>query len=59
MVESVLYLHTAVREGPEFALHVVVSHASRQEILELANGFAAGGHLGVQKTLEKLKQRIN
>ena len=34
----------------------IVPNRARQRILELAHSSAAGGHFGVQKTVNKLKQ---
>ena len=56
---SILYLRTPVGEGLETTLRAIVPRASRQEILELAHGSPVGGHFGVQKTVEKIKQRFH
>ena len=57
--DGILCLRTPVGDGPETTLRAVVPRAARQEIIELAHGSAAGGHFGVQKTVEKLKQRFH
>ena len=57
--DGILCLRTPVGDGPETTLRAVVPRAARQEIIELAHGSAAGGHFGVQKTVDKIKQRFH
>lgn len=40
-------------------LCAIVPRGARQEILDLAHAYVAGGHFGFQKTIDKLKQRFN
>ena len=57
--ESILCLRTLVGDGPEIALRAIVPRSSWEEILEFAHKTRVGGHSGVQKTVEKLKQRFH
>ena len=57
--DGILGIKVPVADGPTTQFRAIVPHASRQEILELAHGSAAGGHFGIQKTLDKLKQRFH
>ena len=57
--DGILCLRTAIGDGPDTILRAVVPQSARQEILEMAHGSATGGHFGVQKTTEKLKQRFH
>ena len=47
-----------VEDGPDTQFCAKVPHAAKQEILELAHYSAAGGHCGVQKTIDEFKQRF-
>ena len=57
--DGILGIRTAIDDGPETAFRAVVPRSSRQFILELAHASPAGGHFGVQKTIDKLKQRVH
>ena len=57
--DGILGIRVPVEDGPSTQFCAIVPHAARQEILELAHSSAAGGHFGVQKTLDKLRQRFH
>ena len=58
IVDGILGIRNPVENQSATQFCAIVPQASKQEILELANGSPAGGHFGVQKTIYKLKQRF-
>ena len=48
-----------IEDGPNRQFCAIVPQQAKQKILELAHGSSAGGHFGVQKTVDKLKQRFH
>ena len=59
MKDGILGLLNNSDEGVTTTFQKIVSKRARQRILELANSSAKGGHFGVQKTVNKLKQRFH
>ena len=57
--DGIMGVRNPVEDGPDTQFCAIVPHAAKQEILELAHSSAAGGHFGVQKTIDKLKQRFH
>ena len=57
--DNFLGIKIATNDGATVQFCALVPHACNQEILELAHASAAGGHFGIQKTIEKLKQRFH
>ena len=57
--DGILGVRNPVEDGPDTQFCAIVPHAAKQETLELAHFLAAEGHFGVQKTIDKLKQRIH
>ena len=52
--DGILGIRVPLGDGPTTQFRTIVPHASRQEIIELAHGSAAGGHFGIQKLLINL-----
>ena len=59
MKNGILGLLNNSDEGATTTFRAIVPKRDRQRILELAHSSAGGGHFGVQKTLNKLKQRFH
>ena len=57
--DSTLCLRTPVGDEPGITFRAIVPRAARQEILELAHGSRVSGHFGVQKIVDKLRQRFH
>ena len=57
--DEILGIRVPLGDGPTTQFCAIVVQASRQETVELAHGSAAGGHFGIQNTLDKLRQRFN
>ena len=56
---KILGIRVPVGDGPTIQFRAIVPHAARQEIFELVHGSAAGDHFGIEKTLDKLRQRFH
>ena len=52
--DGILGVRNPVEDGPDTQFCAIVPQAAKQEILELEHSSAAGGHFGVQKTIDKL-----
>ena len=57
--DGILGILNPIEDGPDRRFCAIVPQQAKQEILELAHGSSAGGHFGVQKTVDKLKQRCH
>ena len=59
MKDGILGLLNNSDDGGTTTFRAIVPKRARQRILELAHSSAGGGHFGVQKTVNKLKQRFH
>ena len=57
--DGILGIRTAVDDWPQTVIRALVPRASRQYVLEQAHALPSGGHFGVQKTIDKLTQRVH
>ena len=57
--DGILGVRNPVEDRPITQFSAIVPNAAKQEILELAHSSEADGHFGVQKTIDKLKQRFH
>ena len=57
--DGILGILNSIVDGPDRRFCAIVPQQAKQEILELAHGSSAGGHFGVQKTVDKLTQRFH
>ena len=57
--DGILGIRTAVDDGSKTVFGSVMPRAARQNILEQANVSLFGKDFGVQKTIDKLKQRVH
>ena len=57
--DGILGIKTTSEDQTNVQFCVIVPHGAKQEILELAHNSPVGGHFGIQKTIEKLKQRFH
>ena len=57
--DGILGILNPIENGLDRRFCAIVPQQAKQEILELAHGSSVGGHFGVQKTVDKLKQRFH
>ena len=58
MKDGILKLLNNSDDGATTTFRAIVPKSARQRILELAHSSAGGGRFGIQKTVNKLKQRF-
>ena len=57
--DGILGIRPAVDDSSKSVFRALVPRSARQYILEQAHASLSGGHFGVQKTIDKLKQRVH
>ena len=57
--DGILGIRTAVDDDSKTVFRALVPRSARQYILEQPHASPSGGHFGVQKTIDKLKQRVH
>ena len=59
VVDGILGIQNYTEDGSNVQFCAIVPHGAKQEILELAHSSPVGGHFGISKTIDKLKQRFH
>lgn len=55
---GILKISNPVDDGPDTQFNAIVTHAAKQEILELTHSSAANGHFGSTKDQRQVKETI-